>query len=241
MLALGNDETLKALAIADITGASAATAQVKLGNSWWELAEKSKGTSKTHIQRRAAHWYQKAMPSLTGLAKSVTQKRLSQIEVASSDSKSPIFSSLPRGVAAVYTFDKKTIGRKGEAWFARDLSGKWRPAQLVGGKSVKGVAGEGFAVSGKSYVDLGIPNTPAPKTVVFWAKSDVAGDKSLLFFGFHDPKKVSRFYVSYDQQGILSLGLGNSGFKGERVATLSSTPTGTTMPLCTTARRWGST
>ena len=80
MLALGSDPTLKKMALADLRGASTAVGQVKLGNAWWKLAEDLKGTTKSHIQWRAAHWYEKALPSLTGLAKSVTQSPLRMTE-----------------------------------------------------------------------------------------------------------------------------------------------------------------
>lgn len=79
MFALGSDPTLKSLAIADLKGASKASGQVKIGNDWWKLSEKSTGRVRKQLQWRAAHWYEMALPKLTGLSLSVTKKRLASI------------------------------------------------------------------------------------------------------------------------------------------------------------------
>ncbi|MGA2617200.1 MAG: RICIN domain-containing protein [Thermoguttaceae bacterium] len=77
MLAKGADEKLKTLAKQDIDGASTASSadKVKLGDAWWDTAGEN-ATAKTIIQGRAAYWYQKALPELTGLARDKADKRL---------------------------------------------------------------------------------------------------------------------------------------------------------------------
>ena len=125
-------------------------------------------------------------------------------------------SALLKGAVAIYTFDKTTIGRDGKQHLAKDLSGKRAPAKLIGGTLVPGIVGDGFDVAGKNtYVDLGIPNTPDPKTVCFWAKAKKAGAARQLLFGYIADPSANRFYVGFDNNGILGLGLGGSGWAKE--------------------------
>ena len=79
MLALGSDATLKALAVKELREVQKATERVALGDAWWDVAEKDKGTAKT--RERAIHWYRTALPGLTtGLVKAKVEKRLSITE-----------------------------------------------------------------------------------------------------------------------------------------------------------------
>ena len=82
MLVLGNDQTLKALAVQELAGAASSTEQLKLGDGWWNLAEKQEGTTKKSIQGRAGYWYQKALPGLSGLVKDKVEKRLKRLSEA---------------------------------------------------------------------------------------------------------------------------------------------------------------
>jgi hypothetical protein len=79
MLALGKDETLKLVAKQELEGAASSTEQAKLGDVWWDLAEKQEGTTKKQVQARAGYWYQKALPGLSGLMKDKVEKRLRDI------------------------------------------------------------------------------------------------------------------------------------------------------------------
>ena len=83
MLALGKDEALKALAMQEIQRAVSSNEQAKLGDGWWSLAEKQKGTAKKQAQERAGYWYRKALPSLSGLMKDKVEKRVAAVEVVS--------------------------------------------------------------------------------------------------------------------------------------------------------------
>ncbi len=69
MLALGQDETLKAVAIQEISGVTKADDQAKVGDAWWDLAEKAQGRMQATLRGRANYWYQRALPQLSGLAK----------------------------------------------------------------------------------------------------------------------------------------------------------------------------
>lgn len=87
MLALGSDETLKALAVQELKGAADAPAQATLGDGWWDLAQTEQGPAKARLQDRAKLWYTKALPNLTGLAKAKVQKRLEEEEPAAEGAK----------------------------------------------------------------------------------------------------------------------------------------------------------
>ncbi len=80
MLALGKDETLKALAAQEIAGVSKADDQVKVGDAWWDLAEKEHGKVQIAFRGRANYWYQQALPELSGLAKAKLEKRIKEYE-----------------------------------------------------------------------------------------------------------------------------------------------------------------
>jgi hypothetical protein len=123
---------------------------------------------------------------------------------------------LPKGAVQVLTFNKNTIARQGETFGARDLSGNNRHAVLHGGQLVPGVAGEAISLSGKrEYIDTRFPHTPAPKTVVFWAKCDRERAVSVCLFG-HNFRKDDRLYLAYKSgTGRLSIGLGGSAWKDE--------------------------
>ena len=76
---VGKDETLKALATQELQGAASSSEQAKLGDGWWNLAEKQEGKAKWQIQARASYWYRKALPGLSGLMKDKVEKRLKEI------------------------------------------------------------------------------------------------------------------------------------------------------------------
>jgi CD209 antigen len=70
------DPKLKDVAARDISNPKDAAGQFALGNSWWELAQKQSGYSRTRFQMRAAHWYRQAVGSLGELEKGLAEKRM---------------------------------------------------------------------------------------------------------------------------------------------------------------------
>ena len=79
MLALGKDEALKLVAKQDVQGAATSNEQARLGDGWWNFAEKQEGTAKKSIQARAGYWYRKALPGLSGIMKDKVEKRLEKV------------------------------------------------------------------------------------------------------------------------------------------------------------------
>lgn len=76
LLAQGSDEVLRGLASRDLTGPKATKSQLDLADAWWTLAGKEKDPAQLHLQRRAMHWYEQAVGSLTGLSRTKALKRI---------------------------------------------------------------------------------------------------------------------------------------------------------------------
>ena len=76
MLAKSSDTALAAAAKADLTGAGTAEAQIMIGNNWWALASEYSKLEERNMTERAKYWYRKALPSATGIERSLLNKRL---------------------------------------------------------------------------------------------------------------------------------------------------------------------
>jgi hypothetical protein len=75
MLALSEDVALKYAAVQEQQAGNAPDALLSLGDVWWGVAEKESSMATEQILQRAAAWYEKAIPNLTGLAKLKAEKR----------------------------------------------------------------------------------------------------------------------------------------------------------------------
>ncbi len=69
LLAKGSDPVLATLGQREQAPPSDAAAQAALGDAWREAGEKRLGTVKTRFYIRALHWYEKALPAITSLAR----------------------------------------------------------------------------------------------------------------------------------------------------------------------------
>ncbi len=74
-LARGNDLALKDLALKDISTPSAPSEQMALAGGWYNAAEKETGLAREQLRLRAAEWYERAGPNLTGLTKTMAERR----------------------------------------------------------------------------------------------------------------------------------------------------------------------
>jgi hypothetical protein len=77
LLAKGSDAALKTLAERELS--SDAPAKAALADAWWDRAAKERGLAQKHIQRHAAMLYTDALPSLTGLSKTMAEKRIASL------------------------------------------------------------------------------------------------------------------------------------------------------------------
>jgi hypothetical protein len=81
LLAKGSDVALQKLAAREQADPAINGEQLFLADVWFDLSEKEKSKlSKRTMLIRAAYWYAKAQPDLTGLNKARVDKRLEQIE-----------------------------------------------------------------------------------------------------------------------------------------------------------------
>lgn len=77
LLVKGNDPKLAGLAQKDLSNPAEATAQYQLAGEWWDL-EKAGPRSQNQVasHERAAWWYEKSLPNLTGLPNTMAERRL---------------------------------------------------------------------------------------------------------------------------------------------------------------------
>ena len=113
MLALGADAKLKSTAVKELKDVKDPAEQTKLGDAWWELAEKEEAA-----KQRAGYWYQKALPGLTGLAKAAVEKRLEELsEIASGGTRPfqtvPVVATDPRAQSAITSGLKWLVKNQG--------------------------------------------------------------------------------------------------------------------------------
>jgi hypothetical protein len=80
LLLKGDDETLKGLAIAEAAVAPGSSPDmVALGDRWYDAVSATEQTANRLARARAAFWYQRALPNLTGLTRSKVEKRLAEL------------------------------------------------------------------------------------------------------------------------------------------------------------------
>lgn len=80
LLAKGSDPVLKALAEAETAAPRQPADRVALADKWWDAAEAAPDeNTKDRYRARAGHWYEQALPGVTGLTKTKVQRRLDEI------------------------------------------------------------------------------------------------------------------------------------------------------------------
>src|SRR5262249_42569303 len=103
LLLKGKDEALQALAKKDLANPKASKAQVAVGDAWWDLADKEQDPAKLNLQRRAAHWYETALPDLAGLNKVRVEKRLQEVAARAPGAPKEVTLNVPVGEIRKFT------------------------------------------------------------------------------------------------------------------------------------------
>ncbi len=88
-LAKSENLPLKFAAELEQTNPAESTKMTELGDAWWELAKEFTEADKTAANRRAQHWYLKAVPELKGLDKVRMKMRLGELEKLKLDRELP--------------------------------------------------------------------------------------------------------------------------------------------------------
>src|SRR5262249_28948818 len=78
-------------------------AQVAIGDAWWDLADKEKDPTRLSLQRRAAHWYEQAIPDLTGLNKVRIEKRIDEVAARAPGAPKEVTLNVPVGEIRKFT------------------------------------------------------------------------------------------------------------------------------------------
>lgn len=79
-----SDATFKLLAEKDQAAASAdAKVQAAIGDQWWDLGDKYLQHARLSCRSRAVYWYRKSVAKLSGLPKTIAQKRIDETDVLS--------------------------------------------------------------------------------------------------------------------------------------------------------------
>ena len=78
-LALCSDPALKAVAKQELVADKNTAEKVRVGDAWWNLAQKREDDEQTIMKHRAAHWYAQAGSDQTTVAKLKIRKRLEEV------------------------------------------------------------------------------------------------------------------------------------------------------------------
>ena len=107
-LAEGSDKKLKALADRDLYGNESKKDKIALGDSWAALAKKEPAAVK-----RAVHWYAKAWPRLSGIAKEKLRSKLHAIQQrrGPSPSKGPSHTVSEKLKGRVLVDETRSVGQ----------------------------------------------------------------------------------------------------------------------------------
>lgn len=112
--------------------------QAKLGDLWWDLAEKKSGPSRENLRKRAAFWYEKAAGGVTGLTKAKVIKRLQEAAPNS---------ALSMQASGIYSFASAVQSPP-----IVNSGGEWR---VEGGELLGTCPGDGqWATLGVSYASM---------------------------------------------------------------------------------------
>jgi hypothetical protein len=75
-LASGTAGPVQQLAGTELTGPTEAADQLELADQWWDLSQTLTGIEARRMRRRAAGWYERAAPRLTGISAAKAKKRI---------------------------------------------------------------------------------------------------------------------------------------------------------------------
>lgn len=184
-LAAGDDKAWGDLARADLAahvsydkpGADGSQATAA-GEAWRTKAtDLARGTQRESGQLRALTWYRRALPALTGLAKSKVEKRISELERALGPLAQGNLPLYPPGSALLLTFEADTLGIAGtRVTGVMDASGSNLRFPVTGAKPVRGAFGIAMEFDGESQIE--IPNSKqiqitGNQTIAFWMNAAV--------------------------------------------------------------------
>ncbi|MGB7158186.1 MAG: hypothetical protein WBD40_08980, partial [Tepidisphaeraceae bacterium] len=112
LLAKCDDFALRGIATKDVGNPTTPPLQAALADEWWTYADKMDGATKASVRRRAAHWYARSEPSLTGLRRELAKKRVKETGADSIDVSPPTGEPPARRVVYVCDATGTMLGLK---------------------------------------------------------------------------------------------------------------------------------
>ena len=179
-LAAGDDKEWGNLARSDL---SAHVTQEKVGNdgsqataaadAWrTRAADLPRGTQRESGQLRALTWYRRALPLLTGAAKTKVDKRINELERSLGPVAQGSLPLYPPGPALLLTFEADTLAFAGtRVTGVLDASGSGLRFPATGAKPVRGPHGIAMEFDGLGQIDIGNPKQMqivGNQTIAFW-------------------------------------------------------------------------
>src|SRR6185437_2141216 len=190
-LARGSDPALKALAERDLAKPGSAEDQKALADDWWEFAGTEKGPARAAILNRAAFWYRRALPFLSGLEKETVEKRLGELDAdaPAAGTETKYLADLPEVNPLVdrNSFHKGRTDNRDEL----KVDGKLSPKGLFAPPASKGFSSVAYLVNKKALTfiaDVGLAEWPSPSRTpltfelwgdggLLWRSKQIAGQQ----------------------------------------------------------------
>ncbi|MEC9352956.1 MAG: LamG domain-containing protein [Planctomycetota bacterium] len=123
-------------------------AAVKLGDGWWEVAEKEKDDLvELNIKIRAGAWYELAVDELVPLEKDPITRRLTELRKLTK-TVAPTRAPYLKGLVVSLNFDQDSISGEGDQKTCKDRSGYGHNGDFSGGKIVRGKVGGALSLNG---------------------------------------------------------------------------------------------
>lgn len=147
----GDSGSLGKLATADVSTVRESVepdAAVKLGDGWWDAAEKEKDDLvEVNLKLRAGSWYELAVDELVPLEKEQVVSRLAELRKLSR-STAPAKEPYLKGLVVSLNFDPGSISGETEQKTCKDRSGYGHNGDFSGGRIIRGKVGGALSLNG---------------------------------------------------------------------------------------------
>lgn len=188
-LAAGDDKEWGDLARSDLAAhvsndkpGSDGSQAVAAAEAWRTRAgDLPRGTQRESGQLRALTWYRRALPLLTGLAKSKVEKRINELERSLGPVAQGSLPLYPPGSALLLTFEADTLALAGTRLTGVvDASGSGLRFPATGVKPVRGAHGIAVEFDGTGQIEIGNPKQmqiAGNQTIAFWMWAAVLDER----------------------------------------------------------------
>jgi WD40 repeat protein len=139
-LAKSSEAALADQARKDLAGTVGGVEAVAVGDGWWQLADASAGATKAAYHARAATWYRRALPKLTGVDQTRAEKRIALVEEQTRTTLPDVVGPLQRFVGHTDVVNSVALSRDGHYALSGSADGSVRLWDVATGKLVRSLA-----------------------------------------------------------------------------------------------------